>query len=56
MRLEDYEFREHMDKMIANGQNKQARIWAENGTLIYVNCDELQELYEEEYRDLVEGG
>jgi len=55
MRLEDYEFRTHMDKMLANGQKKQARLWAESGTLIYVNCEDLQELYDEEYRDLIEG-
>ena len=54
MRLSEQEFRDHMDRMIARGDLKQARLWAESGTLIYVNCDELQELYDEEYRDQVE--
>ena len=43
-----------MDGMIAAGNLKQARLWAESGTLIYVNVDDLQELYDEEYRDVVE--
>lgn len=54
MRLSEQEFRDHMDGMIAAGNLKQARLWAESGTLIYVNCDDLQELYDEEYRDVVE--
>ena len=54
MRLSEQEFRDHMDKMIAAGNLKQAQIWAENGTLIYLNVDRLQELYDEEYKDQVE--
>ena len=54
MKLTKDEFREHMDSMISAGNLKQARQWAENGTLIYVNCDMLLELYDEEYRDKVE--
>jgi hypothetical protein len=54
MKLTEQEFRDHMEGMIAAGQLKQARLWAESGTLIYVNVDELQELYDEEYRDQVE--
>jgi len=54
MRLSENDFRNHMDGMIASGNLKQARLWAENGTLIYVNCEELHELYEDEYRDQVE--
>jgi hypothetical protein len=54
MKLTEQEFRDHMNSMIEAGQLKQARLWAESGTLIYVNCDELQELYDEEYRDQVE--
>jgi hypothetical protein len=54
MKLSEHEFRSHMDKMIAEGNLKQARLWAENGTLIYVNCEELQELYEDEYQEQVE--
>jgi len=54
MKLSEQEFRDHMDGMIASGNLKQARLWAESGTLIYVNCEELQELYDEEYRDQVE--
>ena len=54
MKLTKDEFREHMDAMLSAGQLKQARLWAESGTLIYVNCDMLQELYDEEYRDKVE--
>jgi len=54
MRLEKNDFRLHMDKMIADNNHKQARMWAENGTLIYTNVAELLELYDEEYRDLVE--
>ena len=54
MKLSKDDFRAHMDKMVADGNLKQARLWAESGTLIYVNVDELQELYDEEYRDQVE--
>ena len=54
MRLSADEFREHMNSMVEAGQLKQARLWAESGTLIYVNCEDLQELYDEEYRDRVE--
>jgi hypothetical protein len=43
-----------MDAMIEAGQLKQAQLWAENGTLIYVNVDALHELYDDEYRDQVE--
>ena len=55
MRLSTDEFRAHMDKMVAENQMKQARMWAESGTLIYANVEELHELYDEEYRDIVEG-
>ena len=48
------DFREHMDKMVSSGQSKQAQFWAENGTLIYSNYDELMEVYDEEYRDQME--
>ena len=55
MRLSEEEFREHMDSMIASGNLKQARLWAEAGTLIYVNVDELKELYQNEYEEICEG-
>ena len=54
MKLTEKEFRDHMQGMIDKGLNKQARMWAENGTLIYTNFEQLQDLYDEEYRDLVE--
>ena len=54
MKLSEQEFRDHMDSMIAAGNLKQARLWAESGTLIYVNVDDLHELYDEEYKDQVE--
>lgn len=54
MKLTKEAFREHMDKMLEEGNKKQARMWAEHGTLIYVNCEELQELYEDEYQEQVE--
>ena len=55
MRLAADDFRDHMNSMISQKQYKQAAMWAENGTLIYANVDELRELYDDEYRDLVEG-
>jgi len=54
MMLSGQEFRDHMDGMISSGQIKQAMFWAENGTLIYSNYDELMSIYDEEYRDQVE--
>ena len=54
MRLSVEDFRAHMDKMVADKKMKQAAMWAENGTLIYSNVDELRDLYDEEYRDIVE--
>ena len=54
MKLSETEFREHMDGMIAKGDLKQARLWAEAGTLIYVNVDELKEIYREEYEEIVD--
>ena len=54
MRLQPSAFRLHMDEMIKNKQFKQAVMWAENGTLIYANVNELRDIYDEEYRDLVE--
>ena len=54
MRLSEDEFREHMDGMIASGNLKQARLWAEAGTLIYVNVDELKEIYMNEYEEIVD--
>ena len=54
MRLSKEDFRAHMDKMLADNNKKQAALWAENGTLIYTNVTELLELYDEEYKDLVE--
>ena len=54
MKLSQKDFRDHMNKMVEKGQLKQARLWAESGTLIYSNVEELHELYDEEYRDQVE--
>ena len=54
MQMSKEDFRSHMESMIAAGQLKQAALWAENGTLIYSNVNELHELYDEEYKDLVE--
>ena len=54
MRLEASAFRHHMDAMVEKKQFKQAAMWAENGTLIYANVDELRDIYDEEYRDLVD--
>lgn len=54
MKLEKEAFRLHMDAMIADNNHKQARLWAESGTLIYTNVEELHELYDEEYKDVVE--
>ena len=54
MKLSKEDFRSHMESMISAGQLKQAALWAENGTLIYTNAYELIELYDEEYKDLVE--
>ena len=54
MRLDAESFRLHMNSMISKKQFKQAEMWAENGTLIYANVDELREIYDDEYRDLVE--
>ena len=55
MKLSKQEFRDHMDSMVAAKNMKQAAMWAENGTLIYSNVEELHDLYDEEYRDIVEG-
>jgi hypothetical protein len=55
VKLSPEEFREHMDDMIASGQLKQARLWAEHGTLIYVNVEELKDIYIDEYEEIVEG-
>lgn len=54
MRLDAESFRLHMDSMIEKKQFKQAVMWAENGTLIYANVEELRDLYDEEYKDIVE--
>ena len=54
MRLEAEAFRLHMDDMVEKKQFKQAAMWAESGTLIYANVDELRDIYDEEYRDQVE--
>ena len=54
MRLEAEAFRHHMDAMVEKKQYKQAAMWAENGTLIYANVDELRDIYDDEYRDIVE--
>ena len=54
MRLSIEEFRAHMDQMVSDRNLKQARLWAESGTLSYSNVEELHEIYDEEYRDLVE--
>ena len=54
MRLSVEEFRDHMNSMVSKKQYKQAALWAESGTLIYTNVDELRDIYDEEYRDLVE--
>ena len=54
MRLEAEAFRYHMDAMVEKKQYKQAAMWAESGTLIYSNVNELHDIYDEEYRDQVE--
>ena len=54
MKLSKEEFRNHMDGMIASNNLKQARMWAESGTLIYTNVEELHDLYDDEYKDIVE--
>ena len=54
MKLSKEEFRNHMDKMVASNNLKQARMWAESGTLIYTNVEELHDLYDDEYKDIVE--
>ena len=43
-----------MDAMVEKKQYKQAAMWAESGTLIYANVDELRDIYDDEYRDIVE--
>lgn len=54
MKLSKEDFRAHMDSMLAADNKKQARLWAESGTLIYSNCEELQDLFYDEYADLVD--
>ena len=54
MRLEPSAFRHHIEVMIKENNLKQAAMWAENGTLIYSNVNELHDIYDEEYRDQVE--
>ena len=56
MILSKEDFRTHMDKMISANNLKQAALWAESGTLIYANVAELHDLYDEEYKDIVEPG
>jgi hypothetical protein len=53
MKLSAEEFRGHMDQMINEKNTKQARIWAESGTLIYTNFEELHEIFEEEYAEIL---
>ncbi len=51
MKLEAEAFRHHVDSMIEKGQKKQLEMWVNHGLLIYVNHEQLTEIWDEEYEE-----
>ena len=51
MKLEAETFRHHVEGMIQKGQKKQLQMWVNHGLLIYVNHEQLTEIWDEEYEE-----
>ncbi len=55
MKLEPDSFRLHVDGMIKKGQKKQLEMWVNHGLLIYVNHEQLTDIWDEEYEEIYNG-
>ena len=51
MKLEPEAFRHHVDAMMEKKQKAQLEMWIGHGLLIYVNFQELLDIWDEEYED-----
>jgi len=51
MKLTPREFRSHVESMFEKKQKAQLEMWIGHGLLIYVNFQELLDIWEEEYED-----
>ena len=51
MKLEAEQFRSHVQKMMDDGNKKQLEMWINHGLLIYVNHEQLTEIWEDEYEE-----
>ena len=53
MKLTPTEFRKHVDSMIEKKQKAQLEMWIGHGLLIYSNFQELTDIWDEEYEDIM---
>ena len=51
MILSKDEFRKHVQSMIEGGNKKQLEMWINHGLLIYVNHEQLIEIWDDEYEE-----
>ena len=51
MKLHPDEFRSHVESMMDSKQKAQLEMWIGHGLLIYVNFQELLDIWDEEYED-----
>ena len=51
MKLHPDEFRSHVESMMNSKQKAQLEMWVGHGLLIYVNFQELIDIWDEEYED-----
>ncbi len=54
MKLDEGEFRTHVEGMIENRDFKQLEMWIEHGLLIYTNVDSLRKIWDDEYESTVD--
>ena len=54
MKLSPREFRAHVESMVENKQKAQLEMWIGHGLLIYSNFQELLDIWDEEYEDIIQ--
>ena len=51
MKLPPDDFRSHVESMMTAKTKKQLQMWIDHGLLVYVNHEELTEIWDEEYEE-----
>ena len=55
MKLDEGDFRAHVEGMIEKRQFSQLEMWIDHGLLIYINKQQLMDIWEQEYEGQVSG-